>query len=216
MVGRDVTEQRSAAAVRVRWGRPQILARVQELAEEVAAALPSGELVLLGVLPGGLPFLADLCRALRRPHLVDFAAVRAEEGRRALAMDLQVDVAGRHVVVVDDLVESGGTVAFLCGLLRAEGAASVRVCAFLERSGQHVGGLVVDHVGFAVGEEALVGYGIAPDGVLRAAPAIAEVLDAAALLADPRATRRAMAVIEGAAGRTYTRPPAQSATEEHP
>ncbi|CAL9020458.1 unnamed protein product [Prunus brigantina] len=125
----------------VLWTPDQIAARVSELAAQISAdhSPLSEPLVLVGVATGAFLFLADLARSLRLPVTVDF--IRAESygsgtvsnGSPRISFDLKLDVSGRHVVLVEDIVDSGSTIACLIAHLEAKGASSVSVCAFLDK-----------------------------------------------------------------------------------
>ncbi|CAB4319846.1 unnamed protein product [Prunus armeniaca] len=125
----------------VLWTPDQIAARVSELAAQISAdhSPLSEPLVLVGVATGAFLFLADLARSLRLPVTVDF--IRAESygsgtvssGSPRISSDLKLDVSGRHVVLVEDIVDSGSTIACLIAHLEAKGASSVSVCAFLDK-----------------------------------------------------------------------------------
>ncbi|XP_062022924.1 uncharacterized protein LOC133739203 [Rosa rugosa] len=125
----------------VLWTPDQITSRVSELAAEISADLShlSEPPVLVGVATGAFLFLADLARHIRLPVAVDF--IRAESygsgtesnGAPKISSDLKLDVAGRHVVLVDDIVDSGSTLSCLIAHLEAKGASSVSVSTFLDK-----------------------------------------------------------------------------------
>jgi hypoxanthine phosphoribosyltransferase len=158
----------SAAGLRLCWDRTAITARVCALAAELDAALPPGEVVLVGVLPGGLLFLADLARALPRRVLVDLVLPGGPGGPGAVGDAAagrlgDVEVADRHVLVVDDIVESGRTVAAVLAGIAPLRPATLAVCAFLARTPTPPG-LPIAAVGFTVGGQRLAGYGLPLDG----------------------------------------------------
>ena len=143
-----------------------IAARVAELAAEISADYAGAEEVLLvGVLRGSFIFLADLCRRLTVPCRVDFLAVSRYEhgavpGALRLVMDLRTDVRGRHVLVVEDIVDRGHTLAYLVEMLRARGPASLRSCALTRKPARLEVDIAPDYVGFDVPDRWLVGYGL--------------------------------------------------------
>ena len=143
-----------------------IAARVAELAARISADhADADELLLVGVLRGSFIFLADLCRRLTVPCRVDFLAVSQYEhgtqpGALRLVMDLRTDVRGRRVLVVEDIVDSGRTLAYLVEMLRARGPASLRTCALTCKPSRRVAGTAPDYVGFEVPDRWLVGYGL--------------------------------------------------------
>jgi hypoxanthine phosphoribosyltransferase len=167
--------------------------RIDELAailsERHPPATSPGGVVLVGVLKGSVPFVADLARALSIAVRVDFVAVsayRPDAGRVRLVKDLGIDVSGHAVVLVHDVVHTGLTTAYLVGELWRRGAASVEVCALVDRSGRRVVPVDVDHAGFRVGDEYVVGMGLDHAGRYRNLDALVAV-DEAALDADPDA-----------------------------
>ncbi|HZB72327.1 MAG TPA: phosphoribosyltransferase family protein, partial [Acidimicrobiales bacterium] len=145
--------------------------------------------VLVGVLKGSVPFLADLARALTIAPVVDFLAVSpyAEgTGRVRIVKDLDLDVTGRAVVLVEDVVDTGFTTTYLLGELRRRGARSVDVCALVDKVRRRVVPVPLRWVGFAVEEDYVVGYGLGHAERYRNLPLVAAA-DLAALRADPDA-----------------------------
>jgi hypoxanthine phosphoribosyltransferase len=166
--------------------------RVHELAGDLSARHSSTKadgLVLVGVLKGSMPFVADLARALDMPVRVDFVAVssyRPESGRVRLVKDLALDVSGQSVVLVHDVVHTGLTTAYLVGEVQRRGAKSVEVCALVDRNARRVVPVDVHLAGFRVGEEYVIGMGLDHRGRYRNLGALVAV-DEAALDADPDA-----------------------------
>ncbi len=119
--------------------------------------------MLVGVLRGCLPFLADLARALRVESEVDFLAISRfapNSGRVRITRDLDIHIAGRHVLVVEGIVDSGLSVGFLSGELRRRSPLSVEICTLLDRQDRRVLPLEARYVGFTVDDSFLVGYGL--------------------------------------------------------
>lgn len=207
----------SAPLLRLRWDAATIAARVRAIAAELGARHRDDPLLLVTVLKGGTVFLADLIRALPQPVEVDFLAIRrrGRAGGRsgdtqdvALTRDLDRPVEGRHVVLVEDLIDSGVTVDYLLRSLAARGPASLGVCTLLDRPTHRLVDLPLDHVGFTVSEPLLVGYGLDLGGWFRHLPGLWEVLDEPGVRADPAtALAQALAaapgpVVEAPEGRT--------------
>lgn len=162
--------------------------RVARLAGEVSAAHPNG-VVMVALLKGSVVFLADLVRAMNTAVAVDFLALSpyAEGGGRArLLKDLEIDVAGHPVVLVQDVVDTGLTLAWLLGDLRRRGPRSVDVCALVDRRARRLVPVTLRWVGFDVGEQFVVGYGLDHRGRYRNLDLLAAG-DAAALRDDPDA-----------------------------
>jgi hypoxanthine phosphoribosyltransferase len=122
-------------------------------------------LVLVGLLRGAIVFLSDLMRAIDIPVQLDFIGISSygastESGAVRLVMDLETDIAGRHVVVVEDIVDTGKTLSYLVGNLRARHPASLRVCALLDKPDRRQVPIKVDYVGFEIPDKFVVGYGL--------------------------------------------------------
>lgn len=161
---------------RVLFSEEAIRRRVEELARLISADYAGkGEILLVGVLKGAFIFLADLCRRMTVPRRVDFIAVSSygdktvSSGNVRLVLDLRGDISGRHVLVVEDIVDTGSTLAYLHDLLRLRSPASLRTCAFLRKA---KGGPTVDYVGFDIADEWVVGYGLDYADAHRALPYI--------------------------------------------
>lgn len=164
---------------RVLIPRARIAARVDELARQISTDHAAvGEVLLVGVLRGAFIFLADLARRLTIPCAVDFIALaRYEHGAEPsrdvrLVMDLRVNVAGRHVLVVEDIVDSGHTLTYLISMLRARGAAAVRACVLTRKMRHPEVNVAVDYLGFELPDEWVVGYGLDFNGRFRTLPDI--------------------------------------------
>ncbi|MCJ7725569.1 MAG: hypoxanthine phosphoribosyltransferase [Acidimicrobiia bacterium] len=126
-----------------------------------------GELVLVGVLKGSFIFLADLARRLTIPHRVEFIAVSSygdresdEAGEVRLIMDVRHAIVDKHVLVVEDIVDTGHTLSYLMRLLQARGPASLRACTLLHKPDRSEVEVQVDYVGFEIPDTWVVGYGL--------------------------------------------------------
>ena len=164
--------------------------RVAALAARITADHPDG-VVLVGVLKGALVFLADLARAIRDVDVqLDFLAISRyapDSGRVRILEDLALDVAGRDVVLVEDLVDTGLTLAYLLGHVRERGPRRVELCALLDRADRRIVPLDVRYVGIEVpGDAFLLGYGLHFAERYRNLPVVVAV-DQATVLADPDA-----------------------------
>jgi len=139
-------------------------ARVQALAAQIAADHPDG-VVLVGVLKGSLIFLADLARAVTGIDVeLDFLAISRyapDSGRVRILQDLAIDVAGRDVILVEDLVDTGLTLAYLLGHVRGRGPRQLDVCTLLDRAERRIVPLELRYTGIEVpGDAFLLGYGL--------------------------------------------------------
>ncbi len=155
---------------------PTVLLRASEidhiigrLAREISARYPDGA-VLVGVLRGSVPFLADLVRRVTVPVNIDFLAITPYEpgtGRVRLLKDLDLDITGRHTVIVEDIVDTGLTVTFLRNELLRRKPRSVAVCALLDRRPERIGDVEVDFVGTEVSADFVIGFGLDHEGRYR-------------------------------------------------
>ncbi len=141
--------------------------RVAALAEKISADYSDkGDVVMIGVLKGAFVFLADLSRRMTIPRTIEFIAVSSyEEGSVAsgavrLVMDVRGNIEGRHVLIVEDIVDTGQTLTYLIGMLESHRPASIRTCALLHKAESAEVDLEVDYVGFGIGDEWVVGYGL--------------------------------------------------------
>jgi hypoxanthine phosphoribosyltransferase len=172
----------------VRLTPDDLRAGVARLGRDLSAAHGDG-VVLVGVLKGAVPFLADLARALTVAPVVDFLAVTPYApgtGRVRIVKDLDLDVAGRDVVLVQDVVDTGLTTAYLLGELGGRGARSVEVCALVDKVRRRLVPVPLRWVGFAVEDDYVVGYGLGHAERYRNLPLVAGA-DLGALTADPDA-----------------------------
>ncbi len=141
--------------------------RVNELAAQISAEYADkGELVLIGVLKGAFIFLADLSRRLTIPRHIEFIAVSSYEhgsvpsGAVRLVMDVRASIEGRHVMIIEDIVDTGHTLHYLIDMLKSRNPASVRTCALLHKEHKTEVDIKVDYLGFTIGDEWVVGYGL--------------------------------------------------------
>lgn len=144
---------------------PEIAERVGALAAQVAHDYAGGSPVLIGVLKGACMFHADLARALPLEAQLDFVKVssygdRRSSGQVRLQSDLVTDISGRHVLVCEGVVDSGRSLSFVLDLLRARRPASLKVATLLDKRPCREVEVPLDYVGWTVGAEFLVGYGL--------------------------------------------------------
>ena len=152
----------------------EIDARVTELAAEIDDYLNEGD-VVVGVLKGCLPFLADLVRKLNHEIETDFLALTSFQentGRVRLTRDLGIDVSGRNVLIVEDVVDTGFRLDFLRRHLETHEPAEVRVCTLFDRSDRRILPVKVEYSGFVLQEGFIVGYGIDHLGMFRNLPSV--------------------------------------------
>ena len=152
----------------------EIDVRITELATELDDYLSEGD-VVVGVLKGCLPILADLVRKLNHEIETDFLALTSFEentGRVRLTRDLGIDVSGRNVLLVEDVVDTGFRLDFLRRHLETHEPAEVRVCTLFDRSDRRILPVKVEYSGFVLQEGFIVGYGIDHLGMFRNLPSV--------------------------------------------
>ena len=152
--------------------------RVDELAREISSDYAeAGEVFLVGVLRGCYIFLADLSRRLTIPRRVDFIAVQsykgAESGAVRLIKDVQTDIEGKHVLIVEDIIDSGQTLQYLQETLNARRPASLKTCVFVRKECRREVEVKVDYLGLEIPDVWVVGYGLDYADRYRALPYIA-------------------------------------------
>ena len=146
--------------------KEQIESKVAELAAEIDQAYAGKDVLLIGVLKGAVMFMADLSRAMNIPVKMDWMAVSSygsgtvSSGVVRILKDLDADVLGRHVIIVEDIIDSGLTLSWLVANLEARGAASVEVVALLRKPEAAKVEVPVKWVGFDIPNEFVVGYGL--------------------------------------------------------
>ena len=159
------------------YTRDQILKRVDELGTELTSKLEEGA-VIVGVLKGCLPFMADLVRKIDVPVEIDFLALSTfapDSGRVRLTRDLDTDITGRQVVLVEDLVDTGLRLNFLLKHLKDRSPSEVRVCTMFDRVERRVLPINLEHVGFELDSSFVVGYGLDYGGQFRNLPELVSV-----------------------------------------
>jgi hypoxanthine phosphoribosyltransferase len=170
---------------RVLISQDRIALRVHELAGQItddhrraASANGDGELTIVPILTGAMIFCADLIRHIPMPMKIGLLAVTSYPGRSVRSQGSRVigemvgDLRGRHVLLVDDILDSGGTIRLVASLLKESGAAGVRTCVLLRKDRPSAREVVVDYVGFEIPDEFVVGYGLDFDNYYRNLPDI--------------------------------------------
>ena len=160
-----------------------IAARVREMGAAIAAHYKGEPLVCVCVLKGAMPFFADLVRAiggedvrLECVRISSYGNSDTSSGTVKLVQDVEGDIAGCHVLVVEDIVDSGRSMDFLLDHLKAKGARSVRLAAFIDKRGRREVDVTVDFAGFVLSDGFLVGYGLDYAERYRALPGVYEVV----------------------------------------
>jgi hypoxanthine phosphoribosyltransferase len=169
---------------RVLYDEGAIAARLNVLADHIAASMPS-DLLAVAILKGSFVFAADLIRAFHARGMapeVDFMILSSygtgttSKGQVTLVRDCEIDVAGRGVLLIDDILDSGRTLAFAARHLREKGAKTVKTCVLLDKRGpKGANGAVADFAGFACPDDFVVGYGMDHAHRFRELPYVAVV-----------------------------------------
>ena len=170
--------------VRVLIDADTIQRRVDELAYQINKEYEDIEesLILVGVLKGSFIFLADLCRKLKIPHVVDFISLSSygatsySTGNVRLIMDTRDNLEGRHVIIVEDILDSGYTLDYLCRNFAARNVASLKTVVLLDKPDRRKVDVELDYVGFAIPDVWVVGYGLDYAERYRTLPYIAEMV----------------------------------------
>ncbi|MEM9467121.1 MAG: hypoxanthine phosphoribosyltransferase [Actinomycetota bacterium] len=161
---------------------------VARLAGDLSDRYDDG-VVMIGVLRGSVPFMADLVRAMSIATMVDFVALSPYTpgtGRVRMVMDASINIEDRDVVIVEDIVDTGLTSAFLLGELRRRNPRSVSLCTFVDRPARRVVPVEIDHVGIEIEDRFVIGYGLDYEGRYRNLRVLA-VADTGVLDQDPDA-----------------------------
>lgn len=171
----------------VLYDREQINDRIKELGAQITREYAAKELVLVGVLKGSCIFMADLMRVIDLNLTIDFMAVSSyKDGTKStgdveILKDLSNPIRGKHVIVVEDIVDTGLTLSRLLEILGTRGAASIRLASFLDKPEPRIKKeLKIDYTGFVVPNKFVVGYGLDAAGRYRNLPFIAVVKDPSA------------------------------------
>jgi len=158
LLGRDVR--------RIVYSEPEIAARVQAIGTEITTTYPDGELLVLGLLKGSFIFLSDLVRQIRRPLQVDFLVASSygdstvSSGNVRLVYDPETELEGKHILLVEDIVDTGRTLNRLMDLLWARKPRSLEICALLHKHIAKELRYPTRFIGFDAPNEFLVGYGL--------------------------------------------------------
>ena len=153
--------------------------RIAELGAEISRDYWDKDLHLICILRGGVMFLADLMRKITVPHTIDFMAIssygasaRKSSGQIRLTMDLKDDIHDRHVLLVEDIIDSGNTISSVIELLSVRKPSSLKICALLDKVERREVEVHVDYCGFVIPDKFVFGYGLDLDEYYRNLPFI--------------------------------------------
>ena len=150
----------------VLFSEEQLKNRVREIAQQITADYQGNEIMLISVLRGSFVFMADLCRAIDLPCTLDFMAVSSygkgtkSSGQVQITKDLSEDISDRHIIVVEDILDSGNTLSYLLKILENRHPASIRLCTLLDKPDRRVKPVEVHYSGFTIPDAFVVGYGL--------------------------------------------------------
>jgi len=172
----------------VTFGKPlftksEIQKRVQELGEKISEDYKGKDLILVGVMKGAFVFLADLARNIRLPIVVDYLGLSSfdsrSKGRGAvrISSDLNMNIAGKHVLVVEDIINSGLTMEYVTKSLKARDPKGIKVCTLLDKVEKRRTNFKADYVGFTIPDRYVVGYGLDYQDQYRNLPYIASITE---------------------------------------
>lgn len=153
-------------ALRPLISEERIQARIREIGAQITADYPEGTLYLICILKGACFFLADLARAIKRDAFIDFMGIssygkeKRSSGEVRITKDLDISLEGAHVLIVEDIIDSGVTLNYLTALLKTRKPRSVRVATLLDKPERRQRPVDVAYVGFQIPDEFVVGYGL--------------------------------------------------------
>lgn len=160
----------------------QLQARIKELGAEISVDYQDGNLLLICILRGGVPFMVHLSRNITSPHMMDFMAVssygigkRESSGTVRVALDLQTDIKDKDVLLVEDIVDSGHTIASVLKMLNLRQPRSLKVCALLDKSERREAVVPIHYRGFDIPNKFVFGFGLDIDEYYRNLPFIGVV-----------------------------------------
>jgi hypoxanthine phosphoribosyltransferase len=153
--------------------------RIAELGAEISRDYQGEDLLLVCILRGGVMFLTDLMRNITIPHMVDFMSVssygigsRRSRGQSRITLDINTDIRNRHVLLIEDIVDSGYTVKAVIELLGARQPKSLKICALLDKAERREVQVPIDYCGFTIPDKFVFGYGLDADEYYRNLPFI--------------------------------------------
>ena len=144
----------------------ELAAKVAEIGAKITADYAGKDLLLVSVLKGSVVFMADLMRAINLPIEIDFMAVSSygsgvkTSGVVKILKDLDVDVSGRHILLVEDILDSGMTLQYIMEMLSQRGAADIKICTLLDKPERRKVNVQADYFGFVIPDKFVVGYGL--------------------------------------------------------
>ena len=167
---------------RVLLTEEQIQTRVKELGEQITKDYKDKKPLFICMLKGAIVFFSDIIRNVKVPVEMDFARLSSYRngtvsGEMQMINDITADVKGKDVIIIEDIVDSGKTLAYFCELLKKKEPASIKICAFSDKKERREVDIKADYVGFDIPNVFVIGYGLDYAEKYRELPFLAEVLD---------------------------------------
>lgn len=153
-------------SIRVMYTEEQIVSKIGELAERINADYQDEPVLIIGILKGAATFTCDLVKRLKMPVYMDYMMVSSygdgtvSSGNLRIKKDLEEDITGKNVIVVEDIIDSGRTLKYLKEDLKDRGAKSVKLCTLLSKPDRHEVEVEVEYIGYEIPDEFVVGYGL--------------------------------------------------------
>jgi hypoxanthine phosphoribosyltransferase len=159
----------------------RIAQRVRDLGQKITRDYQGQKICVIGVLKGSFIFMADLIRAIEVPCEVEFIGVSSYEGMQTtghvrINCDLSVDIEGKHVLLVEDIIDTGNTIDYLLKTLEVRQPKSLKVACLLAKPEAHQIEIKIDYTGFEISKEFVIGYGLDLDGLYRNLPELMQML----------------------------------------
>lgn len=161
--------------------REEIETRIKELAKTIQNDYKGKDLVVIGLLKGSVVFMTDLIKEIDLPLVIDFMSVSSYEGTTTtgnikVSKDISMNVAGKDVLIVEDIIDTGLTLSHIKKLFDSRNVASLKICTLLDKPSRRTVEMQGDYVGFAIPDKFVVGYGLDYDQLLRNLPYIGVVV----------------------------------------
>lgn len=156
----------------------EVRAKVKELATRVSKDYKNKELILVGILKGAFMFLSDLVKEMKIPVQIDFIAVSSygmatkSSGVVRIVKDLDLNIQGRHVLLIEDIIDTGLTLSYILEIFKLRNPASLEVCVLLQKEKKKKADIPIKYMGFNIPDEFVVGYGLDCEECFRHLPSI--------------------------------------------
>lgn len=151
---------------RVLLSEEDLQTKIRDLGRQISDDYRGKDLVLISIMKGGIVFLADIMRAITIPHSFDLVGASSYKGgtmttgKVIITKDIELDLRGKHLLIVEDILDTGHTLSVICELLKIQEPASLEICCLLLKNRSHVFKTPLKYVGFEIPDEFVVGYGL--------------------------------------------------------